>query len=125
MARVNDPDQIIADPSNTTAPLTVAGTQYSRPLRVGAGTKASFHLEWTGTLTTAVTFWSTNKPDRERNDAADTDWVQETAITHAGTGGAAGKSMTHVSDLACELLRIKLVTSGGAGTMKGWGKVAS
>lgn len=125
MARVNEPDMIIADGTNTAAPLTLSGTQYSRPLRCGAGSRVSFHLEWTGTPTTAVTFWSTNKPDRERTDSTDADWVQETAPTHAGTGGAAGKSMNHVSDLGCELIRIKLVTSSGSGTMKGWGKVSS
>lgn len=121
MSRTSDSDLIIADPTNTAAPLTLSGTQYSRPLKCGVGSKASFHLEWTGTPTTAVTFWTTNKRSNERNDAVDTDWVQETTVTVTGPAGSAGKLMVHISDLACELIRTKLVTSGGAGTMLGWG----
>lgn len=124
--RIAKPHRILHDPANDRAPLTLSGTQYSAPVVCGAGTKASFHLVFAGTMTTAVTLWSTNIPKNERlNDAtSDADWVQETGIVITGPAGSASKNMIHIVDLACEEIRVKLVTSGGAGTVAGWGKAA-
>ena len=122
--RIHDVDVVLSDATNPVTPLAMTGTQYSKPLRCGAGSKASFHGDFSGTLVTAVTVWTTNKPDRDRADATDADWVQETSITVTPVpAGAATKFMLHLADLASELVRLKFVTSGGAGNGKVWGKV--
>jgi len=123
--RVSTPVLVVSDATNPTAPLAMAGTQYSVPLRCGAGSKVSFHGDFTGTLTTAVTVWTTNRPKRERIvETTDADWVQETAIVVSPVpGGAATKFMLHLADLASEEVRLKFVTSGGTGNGKVWGRV--
>jgi hypothetical protein len=118
---VSTPDLIFGEPQ---APTTFAGTQYTRPLVVGGGSRCSFQLIHAGTTTAAVTVWTTNVPARKRDDATDTSWVQETGITFPNPpAGAASKSMLHLSDLGCQEIRLKFVTSSGTGTGEVWGKV--
>ncbi len=108
----------------TTGPTTFAGTQYSRPLTTRNASRCSFQLFHVGTATVAVTVWTTNVPAKMRDDTTDNDWTQETGITVPNPpAGATIKSMLHLSDLGCEEIRYKFVTSGGTGTGKLWGKV--
>lgn len=122
MSRVSSPSLVFG---STQARTALAATQYTRPVKAGAGGGCSFHLQWDGTPTTAITAWSTNKPANRRNDATDADWVEETAVVVAATGGAAGSRMVHLNDVQAEEVRLKLVTSGGAGGAEVWGKSGS
>jgi hypothetical protein len=119
MSRVSHPSLVFG---STQAPTALAGTQYTQPIHTGAGGGCSFHLEWDGTPATAITAWSTNRPANRRNDAVDDDWVEETAVVIAATGGAAGKAMVHINDVQADEVRLKFVTSAGAGGMEVWGK---
>lgn len=119
MSRVSHPSLVFGEPHQPTA---LSGTQYTRPVTTGAGGSCSFHLQWDGTPATAITAWSTNRPANRRNDAVDTDWVEETAITIAATGGVAGSRMVHVSGIHAEKVRFKFVTSGGTGSLEAWAK---
>jgi hypothetical protein len=119
MSRVSSPSLVFG---STQAPTALTGTQYTRPVRTGAGGGCSFHLEWDGDPATAITAWSTNKPKQRRDDATDADWVEETSVTIAATGGVAGKQMIHINDVQAEEVRLRFVTSAGAGGMEVWGK---
>lgn len=119
MSRVSHPSLVFG---STQAPTALTGTQYTLPVHSGAGSGASFHLKWDGTPATAITVWTTNRPANRRNDATDADWVEETGIVVAATGGAAGSRMVHLSDVQSDEVRLKLVTSAGAGGLEVWAK---
>jgi hypothetical protein len=122
MSRVSSPSLVFG---STQAPTALTGTQYSAPVHCGAGKGASFHLKWDTNPTTAISVWTTNRPANRRNDATDADWVEETAVVVAATGGAAGSRMVHLSDVQADEVRLKFVTSGGAGGMEVWAKSGS
>ncbi len=100
--------------------LTLSGTQYSKPFTTNKGDHTSIHLEFTGTPTTAVTLWRSNK--YEPNEANDNDWVQVPSgeITFTGAAGAGAKEFAELGNAAAALYRLKLVTSGGTGKASAW-----
>ena len=79
----------------------------------------SIHLEWTGTPTSTVTIWASNKPDPDEGDNDD-DWVQDTSVSITGPAGAAGKFLVEAGNAGSRWYRIKIETSGGTGTFSAW-----
>ncbi len=112
--------QVLGDAGNAVATfgLTLSGTQYSSAWTAGNAPNFSIHLEFTGTPTTAVTLWKSNKPNP--NVANDNDWVQDTDVTFTGAAGAAAKEFKEVGNSGGAQYRLKLVTSGGSGKASCW-----
>lgn len=100
------------------ANLTLSGTQYSRAWSAGYAQVWALHYQWTGTPTAAVTLWASCFPTPDL--ANDNDWVQDTSFTLTQPAGSAGKHLQEVGNSGAKWYRLKIVTSGGAGTITGY-----
>ena len=99
--------------------ITGAATVYS--LRWNAGLaygNNSFHIEWTGTLSGALSIWRSNKAEPDLTD--DDDWVEDTGPTWVQPAGAAGKEFFDIQGQNALHVRIKYVNASGTGTISCW-----
>lgn len=92
------------------------GRRFVGPVKNGCG---SAHLIVGAGITGSITVWYSNLPDPD--ETADGDWVQETnaAATVALTGAATNVYLYWTSVLA-SWFRIKVIVSGGSGTVACW-----
>ena len=95
--------------------ITLSGTQYSAPLTMSKAEVFSVMLVFTGTPTTAATLWKTNYSNPDL--ATDADWIQDTTVTFTGASGSAAQELVEVSGAGAYFYRVRLVTSGGSGTV--------
>lgn len=98
--------------------LVGAGTQYSDVVGLNGGDVGGFHIETTGTLTAALTFWVSGKPNPDV--ASDADWVQDTSFAITSPAGATTKAYYHLGNNGARFMRFKSVTASGTGNLKGW-----
>lgn len=110
--------------------VAVTGANTYRSAEFGGAdhTNWSVHLEWTGTPNGTLTLWASNRPDRNKDGADDTGWIQVTLP--AGMAGPAGSASSNFSDIGnsgAAAYRLRYVNSAGSGTLYGWmhGKAAS
>lgn len=97
-------------------------TKRSRKISLRDGQTVSIHMQWTGTPTSTMTLWYSNKP--KPVETTDDDWVQDTTFPAVNPAGSASKSFNSISLLTARHIRVKCVTSGGSGTLLGWATIA-
>lgn len=95
-----------------------AGTMYSSKMQPDREGNLGFTLETTGTLTGTFTLWYSDED--QPNEASDTDWVQDTTWVPTNPAGAATKVKYAIAEIKARWVRVKLVVSGGAGTVYGY-----
>lgn len=104
---------------------TGAETLYSNPVRTNARDSFSLHMFWTGTTTVGtaagLTLWVSNVPSPILTD--DTEWSQVTWTPATFPNGSAGKLFDTVGNIPAVHWRLKLVITGGAGTLRGYSPV--
>lgn len=106
---------------------TTNATKYSQPFSMQYGTVGSLHFEWTGTPTSTITLWESNKgekPGMNPSTSSDADWVQNTDITFTGPAGGASKGLYNFGNAGARWYRVKVVTSAGSGTFTCWANYA-
>ncbi len=101
---------------------TTGATVRSKPFSMQYGTIASLHFIWTGTPTSTITLWESNKGEKPSTD--DTDWVQNTDITFTQPAGSASKGLYNFGNAGARWYRVKVVTSVSSGTFTCWANTA-
>lgn len=102
-----------------TADGFVAGRTYLARIDTAAAFVTGVHHKWNATLAGAITYESSNNPDRgdafTRSTTAG-DWCAEAALTGSSPAAAAGGTLAHIIENAAASLRAKFVCTAD-GTM--------
>lgn len=88
------------------------GTVYSDPWSADT---YGLHVEYTGTLTGALTQWVSDKPDPDRT--SDDDWIEDSAFTPTDPAGSPGKFRDDVTNSNARWKRLKYEHSSGSGKL--------
>lgn len=112
----------VGENPGTGANISGAATTYSKRMDALEGSRGSFQLIWTGTLSGTISVQSTNLGDAATD--SDTGWVTETGIiVPAQPSGSASSTMVHYFECGARWTRIKYVNGSGAGTLRAVGLV--
>ena len=111
------------DLGGATIDTTTNATIYSKPFSMQLGTVGSLHFIWTGTPTSEITFWESNKGEKP-SLADDTDWVQNTDITFTQPTANASKGFYNFGNSGARWMRLKVVTTVSSGTFTCWANYA-